>query len=156
MYSWLSKLLNRELYLKWIQEAAAAFWLSNAFFKNILYQHLVVKLLPFPISYLPSSKYTLSREKAVLEKPWPFQTFQGFLSPSGSLLCVCVPAKSLQSCSTLFDPMDCIPPGSSVHSLVQIARDYSEAEEVVSHTLILPLNSYFSLSSLTWSRRSGM
>ena len=35
------------------------------------------------------------------------------------LLCVsrrmCLSAKSLQSCSTLCNPMDCSPPGSSVH-----------------------------------------
>ena len=30
-----------------------------------------------------------------------------------------VPAKSLQSCPTLCDPMDCSPPGSSVHGLLQ-------------------------------------
>ena len=29
--------------------------------------------------------------------------------------CVCVCAKSLQLCLTLCDPMDCTPPGSSVH-----------------------------------------
>ena len=28
-------------------------------------------------------------------------------------------AKSLQSCPTLFDPMDCSPPGSSVHGILQ-------------------------------------
>ena len=28
-------------------------------------------------------------------------------------------AKSLQSCSVLCDPMDCIPPGSSVHQILQ-------------------------------------
>ena len=31
----------------------------------------------------------------------------------------CVCAKSLQSCSTLCDPMDCSPPGSSVHGALQ-------------------------------------
>ena len=31
----------------------------------------------------------------------------------------CVSAKSLQSCSTLCDPMDCSPPGSSVHGIFQ-------------------------------------
>ena len=30
-------------------------------------------------------------------------------------VCVCVCVQSLQSCSTLCDPMDCSPPGSSVH-----------------------------------------
>ena len=30
-----------------------------------------------------------------------------------------VRAKSLQSCLTLCDPMDCSPPGSSVHGILQ-------------------------------------
>ena len=34
-------------------------------------------------------------------------------------VCVCVCAKSLQSCLTLCDPMDCSPPGSSVHGILQ-------------------------------------
>ena len=33
--------------------------------------------------------------------------------------CVCVRAKSLQSCPTLRDPIDCSLPGSSVHELLQ-------------------------------------
>ena len=32
---------------------------------------------------------------------------------------VCVCAKSLQSCLTLYDPVDCCPPGSSVHGILQ-------------------------------------
>ena len=32
-------------------------------------------------------------------------------------LCVCVYAKSLQLCTTPHDPMDCSPPGSSVHGI---------------------------------------
>ena len=35
------------------------------------------------------------------------------------LACVCVCAKLLQSCPTLCDPMDCSPPGSSVHGILQ-------------------------------------
>ena len=31
----------------------------------------------------------------------------------------CVDAKSLKSCPTLCDPMDCSPPGSSVHGILQ-------------------------------------
>ena len=31
-------------------------------------------------------------------------------------------AKSLQSCPTLFDPMDCSPPGSSVHEIIPARR----------------------------------
>ena len=33
---------------------------------------------------------------------------------------VCVHAKSLQSCLTLCDPMDCSPPGFSVHGILQV------------------------------------
>ena len=33
--------------------------------------------------------------------------------------CVCVCADSLQSCLALCDPMDCRPPGSSVHGILQ-------------------------------------
>ena len=33
-------------------------------------------------------------------------------------VCMCV-YKSLQSCPTLFDPLDCSPPGSSVHGILQ-------------------------------------
>ena len=35
------------------------------------------------------------------------------------LLCMHVHAKSLQSCLTVCDPMDCSPPGSSVHGVLQ-------------------------------------
>ena len=34
-------------------------------------------------------------------------------------LLVCVHAKLLESCPTLCDPMDCCPPGSSVHGILQ-------------------------------------
>ena len=36
-----------------------------------------------------------------------------------SFLLNCVCAQSLQSCPTLCDPMDCSPPGSSVHGILQ-------------------------------------
>ena len=32
---------------------------------------------------------------------------------------MCVSAKSLQSCPTFCDPMDCNPPGSSAHGILQ-------------------------------------
>ena len=32
---------------------------------------------------------------------------------------ICLLAKSLQSCPTLRDPMDCSPPGSSIHGILQ-------------------------------------
>ena len=44
--------------------------------------------------------------------PSPFQSPLSSCSP-------CMRAKSLQSCPTLFDPMDCSPPGSSAHGILQ-------------------------------------
>ena len=40
-----------------------------------------------------------------------------FLAPYPKVLCMC--AKSLQSCLTLCNAMDCSPPGSSVHGILQ-------------------------------------
>ena len=40
-------------------------------------------------------------------------------APRHLFLFSCVRAKLLQSCPTLCDPMDCRPPGSSVHGILQ-------------------------------------
>ena len=34
-------------------------------------------------------------------------------------ICACMHAKLLQSCLTLCNPMDCSPPGTSVHEILQ-------------------------------------
>ena len=52
-------------------------------------------------------KVTLSRSKRVL------------IWSSGSSHCDALCAKLLQSCPTLCDPLDCSPPGSSVHGISQ-------------------------------------
>ena len=46
-------------------------------------------------------------------------------------MCVCVCEKSLQSCSTLCNPMDCSPPGSSVPGILQ-----TRITEVGCHALL--------------------
>ena len=43
----------------------------------------------------------------------------GFLPHTKELPVVCVCAKLLQSCLTLYDPMDCSPPGSSALGILQ-------------------------------------
>ena len=48
-----------------------------------------------------------------LQKPWLSITI------TFSYWSMCMRAKSLQSCLTLCDPMDCSPPGSSVHRILQ-------------------------------------
>ena len=46
--------------------------------------------------------------------------FSGYMLRSGIAgPCACMHAKLLQACLTLCDPMDCSPPGSSVHGIVQ-------------------------------------
>ena len=58
----------------------------------------------------PGHGHTFSRH------PWPFRECPRQQEISLFLIkCQCVYAKSLQSCPTLCDPMDCSPPGSSVH-----------------------------------------
>ena len=41
----------------------------------------------------------------------------GIFSADFRVVCVC--AKSVLTCLTLWDPMDCSPPGSSVHGILQ-------------------------------------
>ena len=41
------------------------------------------------------------------------------LIPFLPVVCVCICTKSLQSCLIFCDPMDCSPPGSSVHGILQ-------------------------------------
>ena len=57
-----------------------------------------------------------------VSKPRFSQRTQVTSCPSRRLffvMCVCMRAKSLQSCLTLCNPMDCSPPGSSVHGISQ-------------------------------------
>ena len=42
-----------------------------------------------------------------------------YKSDNVSFTSICMHAQSLQSCLTLCDPMDCSPPGSSVHGILQ-------------------------------------
>ena len=44
----------------------------------------------------------------------------GLVEDTELSICVCVYAKLLQSCLTLCDPMDCSPPGSSDHGILQV------------------------------------
>ena len=65
-------------------------------------------ILSFPCSWAccqPNHTHHRSMVASPLRKPPPVVT--------------CMRAKSLQSCLTLCDPMDCSPPGSSVHGVLQ-------------------------------------
>ena len=67
----------------------------------------------------PKSPQNLKQDKLINFKKWYSPDLKAVLR---NLVCVCVcvcwgwgVVKSLQSCPTLCDPMDCSPPGSSVH-----------------------------------------
>ena len=57
---------------------------------------------------------TASQVRNFFRKWWNVLELSGY-----SCITLCCCAKSLQSCSTLCDPMDCSPPGSSVHGILQ-------------------------------------
>ena len=50
---------------------------------------------------------------------WPVGALKKLLIQLITACCVLCCAKSLQSCLTLGDPIDCGPPGSSVHGILQ-------------------------------------
>ena len=74
----------------------------------------------------------------------------------------CVPAKSIQSCPTLCDPVDCSLPGSSVHGILQarilewVASPLGDLSNpgIKPASLISPaLASWFFTISATWESR---
>ena len=83
--------------------------------------------------YCEKEKTQRRKEKDIMTIFWDLK---GKSTKQRSLTCValrdsrstfssattCVPAKSLQSCLTLWDPMDCSPPGSSVHGILQVRK----------------------------------
>ena len=67
-------------------------------------------------SWFPFSPSFLSEEREI--RKYASKCGLGIISLNyGSFLCMC--AQSLQSCLTLCDHMDCSPPGSSVHGILQ-------------------------------------
>ena len=58
-------------------------------------------------------------ERNIQMSPISTTTFKQYDFLTMGTACACVCAKLLQSCSTLCDPMDCNPPASSVHRILQ-------------------------------------
>ena len=73
------------------------------------------------ISRWQKGEVTLRKETGPWQVPWEhterYPTVSGVASLTDSSKCMY--AKSLQSCLTLCDPMDCSPSGSSVHGILQ-------------------------------------
>ena len=67
---------------------------------------------PFSLQTFTAQRMVPLSTQYLKRKP---KIMPSFLFPSS----LHVPANSLQSCSTLCDPMDCSPPGSSVHGILQ-------------------------------------
>ena len=68
---------------------------------------------------LPLTSITtlINKTKFILLVPFCWQVFTDV--NKGLFRSVCVQAQSVQPCPTLCDPMDCSPPGSSVHGILQ-------------------------------------
>ena len=68
---------------------------------------------------LPLTSITtlINKTKFILLVPFCWQVFTDV--NKGLFRSVCVHAQSVQPCPTLCDPMDCSPPGSSVHGILQ-------------------------------------
>ena len=65
-------------------------------------------------AFKPSLKHCSSPSCQTLSIKWSH-----LVKTQLPLTCICVHAQSLQSCLTLCDPMDCSPPDSSVHGMLQ-------------------------------------
>ena len=90
-------------------------WRSDSFLCLIVYTW--PDKPPFT-QYLPfSHSCELSSSALLSQSPIPFSLAQDSVCVC---VCVCVCAKSLQSCPTPCDPMDCSPPGSSAHEILQL------------------------------------
>ena len=84
---------------------AERFWSHTTVFTSWLY-HLLALL--HWASYLTSMFFSFFHCRC-----------EAIIIPDAQTLGVFMCAKSLQSCLTLCDPMDCSPPGSSVHGILQ-------------------------------------
>ena len=85
-------------------------------------------------------------------------SFKTYLLPKHT--CLNMHAKSLHSCLTLCEPMDCIPPGSSVHGILQArilewvampsSKGYFQHRDRTCISLSPALASGFFTTSATW------
>ena len=74
---------------------------------------------PFSIWHQKLSQQKQKQTSRITSKRFIPVSGSEFLKSLEFPKCACVHAKSLQSCPTLCDPMDCSPPGSSVHGILQ-------------------------------------
>ena len=87
-------------------------WCCSTYFgiSQVLIFVLILVLTLFSLSFLCTSSLGLI---------WVFVKSDYSPSDSPHWVCVCVCVLVVQSCPTLCDPMDCSPPGSSVHGILQ-------------------------------------
>ena len=103
-----------------IKDISKATWNPNCSFNpNILILGHFSSLCASCGSQGPlSSRRPTSLHQKKFHRRTPNQT-DNQKGPMLWFVCICVYAKSLQSCPTLCDPIDCSPPGSSVHGILQ-------------------------------------
>ena len=93
---------------------------------------------------------------------WPWQAQKPLSDPTTSRGCVSafVHAKSLQSCPTLCDLLDCSPPGSSVHGILQASilervaisscRGSSQPRDRTCASYVSCIGRWFFTTNATW------
>ena len=86
-------------------------------------QRLLPPLLPLPLSHsvVPNSVRPHRRQPTRLPRPWDSPGKNTGVGCHFLLQCMTVKSESevAQSCPTLSDPVDCSPPGSSIHGIFQ-------------------------------------
>ena len=95
---------------------------------------------------------TSKSKQTILVLPWPKVSQRSLPLSTASAAAA---AKSLQSCPTLSDPMDCSPPGSSIHGIFQArvlawgAIAFSISQLLLpSESLTIPLSIFHPCSNL--------
>ena len=116
---WVTKVESRNIFILW---GRGTFSRNMIFIVRLSQMRLpICSLSLFWPSYV-SFLFNINSISSGIHFPWPLLEPQ---SPVQWLACrrhsipMCVCAKSLQSCLTLHSPMDCSPPGSSVHGISQ-------------------------------------
>ena len=79
----------------------------------------LVKYFIKSIYYFAQSIYFKGNSSVIFYIPLDMEAFQGIFILEGNAAAPAAAAKSLQSCPTLWDPIDCNPPGSSVPGILQ-------------------------------------
>ena len=111
-----------KLMIKWLERSHCNFfqslhlWDEKKIRKFLFSGRCYKDLFNLP-SWQPSDSHTQENLKIPSRESLDSLTFIPHIQPW--ILALCRPAESLQPCLTLYSPVDCSPPGSPVHAILQ-------------------------------------